>query len=102
MCEAAWKDELDQIRVLAENGVDVGMGDYDGRTPLHLAACAGNTSVIEYLLKQASVMVNAVDRFGGTPLEVSLSRGFSVASLPVRLRHHLVVPCSVVVQRGIY
>jgi len=60
---------LEQIRVLAENGVDVGMGDYDGRTPLHLAACAGKTSVIEYLLQQPTVSVNAVDRFGGTPLE---------------------------------
>jgi len=56
---------LEQIRVLAENGVDVGMGDYDGRTPLHLAACAGKTSVIEYLLQQPTVSVNAVDRFGG-------------------------------------
>jgi len=42
------------------------------RTPIHLAACAGNTSVIEYLLKQPSVIVNAVDRFGGTPLDDAL------------------------------
>ena len=107
--------------------VDVGMGDYDGRTPLvwtdvvaslapspeilnlehcrhlnrlrilaakvpchnnflstshyllwceqHLAACAGHTSVIEYLLKQPTVMVNAVDRFGGTPLQDAVRSG---------------------------
>ena len=41
--------------------------DYDDRTPLHLAACNGNTAVLEYLLKQETVLVNAVDRFGGTP-----------------------------------
>ncbi len=36
-------------------GVDVSLGDYDDRTPLHLAACNGNTAVLEYLLKQVSL-----------------------------------------------
>ena len=45
------------------------MGDYDDRTPLRLAACCGNTAVLEYLLKQDTVLVNAVDRFGGTPYQ---------------------------------
>ena len=75
MCSAAWEGNLDVIKVLAENKVDVGMGDYDNRTPLHLSACAGHTSVIEYLLKQPSVVVNAVDRFGGTPLEDAIRHG---------------------------
>ena len=69
MCEYAAAGRLENIEVLAENKVDVSMGDYDGRTPLHLAACNGKTSVIEYLLQQPSVIVNAVDRFGGTPYE---------------------------------
>jgi len=75
MCSAAWAGNLDLIKVLAENQVDVGLGDYDGRTPLHLAACAGHTSVIEYLLRQKSVAVNSVDRFGGTPLEDAIRHG---------------------------
>ena len=75
MCSAAWAGNLDLIKVLAENQVDVGLGDYDGRTPLHLAACAGHTSVIEYLLRQKSAVVNSVDRFGGTPLEDAVRHG---------------------------
>lgn len=67
MNEYADKGDIERIRLLAENGVDVGRGDYDGRTPLHLAACSGQTSVLEFLLKQQSVVLNAVDRFGGTP-----------------------------------
>jgi ankyrin repeat protein len=69
MCEYASKGMLDNLKVLSENGVDVGQGDYDGRTPLHLAACNGQTAVLEFLLKQKSVVVNALDRFGGTPYE---------------------------------
>jgi ankyrin repeat protein len=84
MCAAAWEGNLDMIRVLAENNVDVGIGDYDGRTPLHLAACAGHTSVIEYLLRQASVVVNSVDRFGGTPLEDAIRHGKQGAAALLR------------------
>jgi ankyrin repeat protein len=69
MCEYASQGMLENIKVLSENEVDVGQGDYDGRTPLHLAACNGQTSVLEFLLQQPTVVVNAVDRFGGTPYE---------------------------------
>jgi ankyrin repeat protein len=75
MCFAAWSGNIDQIRVLAESKVDLSVGDYDGRTPLHLAACSGHTSIIEYLLKNESVIVNAVDRFGGTPLDDAIRHG---------------------------
>ena len=69
MCEYAATGATEHIRLLATNGVDVSLGDYDDRTPLHLAACNGNTAVLEYLLKQETVLVNAVDRFGGTPYD---------------------------------
>ena len=69
MCEYSASGSTEHIRLLATNGVDVSMGDYDDRTPLHLAACCGNTAVLEYLLKQDTVLVNAVDRFGGTPYQ---------------------------------
>ena len=75
MCEYAAEGNVENIRVLAENGVDVSLGDYDDRTPLHLAACNGHTAVLEYLLKQESVLVNAVDRFGGTPFVDSIRHG---------------------------
>ena len=75
MCSFAATGDVENIRLLAENGVDVSLGDYDDRTPLHLAACNGNTAVLEYLLKQDTVLINAVDRFGGTPHQDALRHG---------------------------
>jgi len=37
--EYAHAGNIDGIRLLAENRIDVGLGNYDRRTPLHLAAC---------------------------------------------------------------
>jgi len=39
MNEYAHTGDIDRIRILAENKVDVSLGNYDRRTPLHLAAC---------------------------------------------------------------
>ena len=75
MCTYAAEGSVEHIRLLATNGVDVSLGDYDDRTPLHLAACNGNTAVLEYLLKQDTVLINALDRFGGTPYEDALRHG---------------------------
>ncbi|KAL0170485.1 hypothetical protein M9458_035081, partial [Cirrhinus mrigala] len=41
--------------------------NYDGRTPLHIAACEGHLNVVRYLLNKG-VTINVKDRFGDTPL----------------------------------
>ena len=74
-CDYAAEGKVEHIRLLVTNKVDVSLGDYDDRTPLHLAACNGNTAVLEYLLQQDSVLLNAVDRFGGTPYQDAVRHG---------------------------
>jgi hypothetical protein len=74
-CDYAAQGKVEHIRLLVTNGVDVSLGDYDDRTPLHLAACNGNTAVLEYLLEQESVLINAVDRFGGMPYQDAVRHG---------------------------
>jgi ankyrin repeat protein len=44
----------------------------DGQTALHGAAVEGQVKVIEYLVSRGAD-VNAVDRFGDSPLEVAIT-----------------------------
>lgn len=61
------------------------MEDYDGRTPLHIAACEGHLKVVQYLLSQGAT-VYAKDRYGNTPLLNSVrfrsDAGYAVHSVP--------------------
>lgn len=47
-------------------------GDYDNRTPLHLASSGGHLECIKFLLS-IGVDVNPKDRWGATPLNDALS-----------------------------
>jgi ankyrin repeat protein len=59
--------DLHGVRALVASGVDLGGCDYDGRTPLHLAASEGQLSIVKYLAVHG-VELEPVDRWGGTPL----------------------------------
>lgn len=60
--------------------------DYDGRTPLHLAASEGAFATTEWLLQQG-VRLDALDRFGRTPLmDALLAERTPVAQLLLEAR----------------
>src|SRR5262249_13360618 len=63
-----------EVRALIVAGVDPGTADYDGRTPLHLAAAEGQLEVVRYLLA-AGADARAADRWGGTPLSDAQANG---------------------------
>jgi len=69
LCTAAKENRPEQIDQLlsGEGRKLVNKGDYDGRTPLHVAAAEGNLSCIHKLL-DTDADPNPTDRWGHTPL----------------------------------
>ena len=67
VCEAAAAGDLNTLMRLDSTGVDLNVGDYDGRTALHLAASEGNLDIVKFLISRG-VRINPTDRWNGTPL----------------------------------
>lgn len=67
MCNAASIGDIETIKKLHESGVSLDQGDYDNRTPLHVASGGGHTEVVKYLLDNGA-FTSPVDRWGATPL----------------------------------
>jgi len=60
------------IKLSEHKGQLAAQADYDGRTPLHLAASKGHKRVVKYLITLSPVNINAVDRWKNTPLKEAL------------------------------
>ncbi|KAI5434670.1 hypothetical protein KIW84_021484, partial [Lathyrus oleraceus] len=81
---AAFEGDIYHLKSLIRAGADPKKTDYDGRSPLHLAACRGYED-ITLLLIHEGVDINIKDNFGNTPLLEAVKNGHDqVASLLVR------------------
>jgi glutaminase len=75
--EALWAasiGDVRSIRRLHDGRVNLQAGDYDQRSPMHLAAAEGHLQVLEFLLEQG-VNPNQPDRWGGLPLDDAVFGG---------------------------
>lgn len=57
--------DVEGVRDLLDEGVDVNSIDLDGRTALHIAACEGHVEVVKLLLTRKA-NIDARDRWGST------------------------------------
>lgn len=81
---AAYYGDLYQLKGLIRAGADPNKKDYDGRSPLHLAASRGYEDIILFLI-QEGVDINISDNFGNTPLFEAIKSGHDrVASLLIK------------------
>lgn len=85
--------ERSAVRALTATGVEPGTADYDGRTPLHLAAAEGQLEVVRYLLA-AGAAPQPEDRWGGTPLSDAEGNGHTEIAALLGEHAQLVVPLS--------
>ncbi|KAK9062199.1 hypothetical protein SSX86_019385 [Deinandra increscens subsp. villosa] len=80
---AAFNGDLSQIKSLIRSGADPNKKDYDGRSPLHLAASKGHMDITLFLI-ETRVEVNISDNFGNTPLFEAIKNGHdNIASVLV-------------------
>lgn len=81
MIWAASTGDLTWITRLVARGISFEEGDYDFRTPLHLAAAEGHSHVVAYLLAHGATP-DPADRWGNAPLDDAVREGHdAVAAL---------------------
>ncbi len=71
---AAALGDLGALQRLRARGMSMDVSDYDGRTPLHLAAAEGHREVVEWLLR-CGASTGAVDRGGLRPADAARASG---------------------------
>ncbi|XP_039127338.1 potassium channel KOR1-like [Dioscorea cayenensis subsp. rotundata] len=81
---AAFHNDLNHLKSLIKAGADPKKTDYDGRSPLHLAASRGHEDMTSFLI-QEGVDINLSDKFGNTALYEAIKNGHDrVASMLYR------------------
>ena len=70
--DAAYFGELDTIRTLLDDDVDVNTTGQDGNTPLHWAVLGGHTNCVELLIEKEA-NVGAVNSAGNTLLHLAVT-----------------------------
>jgi len=75
LCDLSYKCDLDGLRELADSDVALSEADYDYRTALHLAASENHLTIATFLLLEAKVSPNPLDRFLNTPLDDAMRHG---------------------------
>eukprot|EP01094_Clydonella_sp_ATCC50884_P003087 TRINITY_DN1237_c0_g1_i1.p1 TRINITY_DN1237_c0_g1~~TRINITY_DN1237_c0_g1_i1.p1 ORF type:complete len:700 (+),score=298.04 TRINITY_DN1237_c0_g1_i1:87-2186(+) len=74
LCRRVLEGDMDGLSALVRGGADVNAVDYDRRSALHVAACAGNDHMVRFLAEHGALL-DAADRWGGTPLGDAIHHG---------------------------
>jgi ankyrin repeat protein len=77
--EAVWAGNADAVQQLLSSGSDINAKDFQGWTPLHLAAVRGFPSITLLLLQHGAVSA-PVDNTGRTPLHFTARSGDLVSA----------------------
>jgi glutaminase len=74
MCERARRGKLESLEDMLRNGANPNVADYDGRTPLHVAAADGHKMIVQMLLS-LGCQADLPDRWGSTARQEAVRAG---------------------------
>ncbi|XP_056615583.1 glutaminase kidney isoform, mitochondrial-like isoform X1 [Triplophysa dalaica] len=72
---AAHSGDVSALRRFALSSMDMGLNDYDARTPLHVASAEGHVEVVSFLTKACQVNPFVKDRWGNIPRDDAMQFG---------------------------
>ena len=75
ICSYVYQDDINSLKMLIRQNVNIHSVDGNFRSPLHISASQGNLKITKWLVKDIKINVNLVDKFGGTPLLDALFNG---------------------------
>ena len=75
LCSFAHQKDVRNLKKLLQKGANVNSTDYDLRSPLHIAACDGDSDLCFMLIARFHANVNLLDDFGGTSLYDAFCHG---------------------------
>lgn len=91
MLTAVLDNELSEVKRLITKDCAVNEGDYDGRTPLHIAASNNFIEIVKVLLNVEGIIVNPIDNFGMTPYhDAMVNKNYEVAQV-LKKEHGMIV-----------
>ena len=74
-CSAAARGDIEALERMIHGGFSLEKGDYDGRTPLHIAAAEGQLDTVLFLLSFGADP-NVMDRWGSGPIEEAINNSY--------------------------
>ena len=90
-CQVTWCIDSSYNHVIFPQGAALWVGDYSGRTPLHIAASQGHHEMVHYLIN-CGCSVHHRDQYGRSPLDDSVRfNRHDIIRLLVQTGAHLTV-----------
>ncbi|KAL7530933.1 hypothetical protein ACHAXR_003756, partial [Thalassiosira sp. AJA248-18] len=83
LIQAVDDDDIETIRHILDIGFSPNVGDYDNRTPLHIAVANKSLEIAELLLDKGAD-VHALDRFGKSPMSEAQAQAPRFGPDPMR------------------
>jgi len=73
---AAREGNVDRLKKLIDQGIDINSTDKNGVSALHIAVTENNVKLVEFLIEQNGIILSNIDSHGNSPLYYACLNGY--------------------------